>query len=125
MAFYDSADALYGTGQYGAASYGIVSPNVSLTGVSASALTRTLHIDAFEVDITEPLYGPIALTGSIGTLEFANTVTLSGVASTGQIGTVSPNIAFDITPAKYITGYITEKGIFKASSKYFNISLKL
>ena len=97
MSFYDTADAIYGTGQYGAASYGIVTPTVSITGVSATALTRTLHINAFEVDITEPLYGPNALTGSIGTLEFANTVTLSGVASTGQIGTVSPNIAFDIT----------------------------
>ena len=92
MAFYDTADAIYGTGQYGAASYGIVTPNVSLTGVSATALTRTLHINAFEVDITEPLYGPNALTGSVGTLEFANTVTLTGVAGTGQIGTVSPNI---------------------------------
>ena len=92
MAFYDTADAIYGTGQYGVASYGIVSPNVSLTGVSATALTRTIHINAFEVDITEPLNVTPALTGSVGTLEFANTVTLTGVASTGQIGTVSPNI---------------------------------
>ena len=52
MAFYDSDDAFYGTGQYGAASYGVINPTVSLTGVSATALTRTLHINAFEVDIT-------------------------------------------------------------------------
>ena len=104
MAFYDTADAIYGTGQYGAASYGIVTPTVSVTGVSATALTRTLHINAFEVDITEPLYGPNALTGSVGTLEFANTVTLTGVAGTGQIGTVSPNIAFGITGVGATTG---------------------
>ena len=117
--------ALYGTGVYGTAQYGqfIVTintgvsatgnigtttetgiANTTLTGVSATALTRTLHINAFEVDITEPLYGPNALTGSVGTLEFANTVTLTGVAGTGQIGTVSPNIAFGITGVEATTG---------------------
>lgn len=29
--------------------------------------------------------------------------------------TIAKNPAFDVTPAKYITGYITEKGIFKAN----------
>jgi len=33
MSFYDTADAIYGIGEYGAASYGVVTPNVSLTGV--------------------------------------------------------------------------------------------
>ena len=110
MAFYDTADAIYGTGQYGAASYGVVSPNVSLTGVSATALTRTVHINAFEVDITEPLNVTPALTGSVGTLEFANTVSLTDVAGTGQIGTVSPNIAFGITgvTATGATNTVTE-----------------
>lgn len=110
--------ALYGTGVYGTAQYGqfivtintgvsatsnigtttqTATANTTLTGVSATALTRTLHINAFEVDITEPLYGPNGLTGSIGTLEFANTVTPTGVVGTGQIGTVSLNIAFGIT----------------------------
>ena len=98
MAFYDSADALYGTGAYGSASYGIVTPTVALTGVSGTALTRTVHINAFEIDITEPLYGPNALVGSIGTLEFANTVTLAGVAGTGQIGTTKENISEPIRP---------------------------
>jgi hypothetical protein len=97
MAFYDSGDALYGTGVYGSASYGIVAPTVALTGVSGTALTRTVHINAFEIDITEPLYGPAALVGSVGTLEFANTVTPATTIGTGQIGTVSPNIAFGIT----------------------------
>jgi methylthioribose-1-phosphate isomerase len=27
------------------------------------------------------------------------------------------NLAFDVTPAKYVTGLITEKGISEASSK--------
>lgn len=115
MAFYDSGDAIYGTGAYGSASYGSVTPNVALTGVSGTALTRTLHINAFEVDITEPLYGPNALVGSVGTLEFANTVTLAGVSGTGQIGTVSPNIAFSIAgvsatgQANTLTENVTEK----------------
>jgi methylthioribose-1-phosphate isomerase len=26
------------------------------------------------------------------------------------------NLAFDVTPAKYITGLITEKGVFEAST---------
>ena len=115
MAFYDSSDALYGTGVYGSPLYGVVTPNVALTGVSGTALTRTVHINAFEIDITEPLYGPNALVGSIGTLEFANTVTLAGVAGTGQIGTVSPNIAFSITgvsatgQVNTLTENVTEK----------------
>jgi len=29
----------------------------------------------------------------------------------------SKNIAFDITPAKYVTGLITENGIFKANKE--------
>ena len=76
MAFYDSDDAFYGTGQYGAASYGVINPTVSLTGVSATALT-----------------------GSIGSATTTNdsTLTLTGVVGTVQIGTVSPNIAFGIT----------------------------
>jgi len=97
MAFYGTDDGIYGIGEYGTASYGVVSADVAITGVSGTALTRALHINAFEVDITEPLYGPNALTGSIGSLEFANTVSLTGVVGTGQIGTVSPNIAFGIT----------------------------
>ena len=29
------------------------------------------------------------------------------------------NLAFDVTPAKYVTGLITEKGICEASSRRF------
>jgi methylthioribose-1-phosphate isomerase len=32
----------------------------------------------------------------------------------------SMNLAFDITPAKYVTGLITEKGICEASSEGLN-----
>ena len=39
MSFYDSSDAIYGSGQYGSASYGRVAPNISLTGVSATGGT--------------------------------------------------------------------------------------
>jgi hypothetical protein len=122
MAFYDSGDALYGTGAYGSASYGIVTPTVALTGVSGTALTRTIHINAFEIDITEPLYGPNALVGSIGTLEFANTVTLAGVAGTGQIGTVSPNIAFGITGVIGTTGTGLTQPQYRLSEKVDSVS---
>jgi len=30
---------------------------------------------------------------------------------------VAVNYAFDVTPVKYITGFITEKGIYKAEEK--------
>ena len=32
----------------------------------------------------------------------------------------SMNLAFDVTPAKYVTGLITEKGICEASEKGLN-----
>lgn len=122
MAFYDSGDALYGTGAYGSASYGIVTPTVALTGVSGTALTRTVHINAFEIDITEPLYGPNALVGSIGTLEFANTVTLATTVGTGQIGTVSPNIAFGITGVVGTTGTGLTQPQHRLSEKVDSVS---
>ncbi len=50
---------------------------------------------------------------------------IAGVDSSGKVRTVritpneSPaaNFGFDVTPAKYITGLITEKGIFKANKR--------
>ena len=110
MSFYGTDDGIYGVGEYGTASYGVVSADVAITGVGATALTRTVHISAFEVDITEPLNVTPALTGSVGSLEFSNTVTLSGVVGTAQIGTVSPNIAFGITgvSATGATNTVTE-----------------
>lgn len=128
--------ALYGSGIYGTARYGqlnvsintgvsasssvgtttqTATANITLTGVGATALTRTVHINAFEIDITEPLNVTPALTGSVGSLEFSNTVTLSGVVGTAQIGTVSPNIAFGITgvsatgAVNTVTDNVTEK----------------
>jgi len=122
MAFYDSGDALYGTGAYGSASYGIVTPTVALTGVSGTALTRTVHINAFEIDITEPLYGPNALVGSVGTLEFANTVTPATTVGTGQIGTVSPNIAFGIVGVEGTTGTGLTQPQHRLSEKVDSVS---
>ena len=29
------------------------------------------------------------------------------------------NLAFDVTPAKYVTGLITEKGVCEASDRWF------
>jgi len=92
MAFYDTADAIYGTGLYGSASYGRVSANVTLTGVSGTANTRTLHLNIFEVDITEPIYNAPSATGSVGSLTLNTTAGLSGVAGTTALGTLSPNI---------------------------------
>ena len=111
-----TVSALYGSGVYGSSEYGVINVTASVTGVSATALTRTLHINAFEVDITEPLYGPDALTAStqtttvniaekvsgvIGTftlnaagldIRSVNRVPVTGSPMTGSIGTVSPNV---------------------------------
>ena len=92
MAFYDTADAFYGTGLYGSARYGRVTPVVQVTGVSATANTRTLHLNIFEVDITEPIYNAPSATGSVGSLTLNTTESLSGVAGTTALGTLSPNI---------------------------------
>jgi len=111
-----TVSALYGSGIYGSSEYGEINVTASVTGVSATALTRTLHINAFEVDITEPLYGPDALTvstntttvniaekvsGVVGTftlnaagldIRSINRVPVTGSPMTGTIGTLSPNV---------------------------------
>lgn len=92
MAFYDTADALYGTGLYGSARYGRVTPVVQVTGVSATVNTRTIHLNVFEVDVTEPVYNAQAATGSVDNLTLHTTAGLSGVAGTPTIGTLSPNV---------------------------------
>jgi hypothetical protein len=111
-----TVSALYGSGVYGSSEYGVINVTASVTGVSATALTRTLHINAFEVDITEPLYGPDALTVSTNTatvniaekvsgviatfsvnaaglsIRSINRVPVTGSPMTGSIGTLSPNV---------------------------------
>lgn len=111
-----TVSAIYGSGIYGSSEYGVINVTASVTGVSATALTRTLHINAFEVDITEPLYGPDALTASTTTttvniaekvsgviatfsvnaaglsIRSINRVPVTGSPMTGSIGTVSPNV---------------------------------
>lgn len=118
MSFYGTDDGIYGVGVYGTAIYGVVSADVAITGVSATALTRTLHINAFEVDITEPLNVTPALTGSIGTLEHSNTVTLTGVVGTTNVGTISPNIDVSLTgvSATGATNTVTENVTAKPTS---------
>ena len=43
MSFFDSADAIFGSGQYGAASYGRVTGIVQLSSVSATAQITTIN----------------------------------------------------------------------------------
>tara|TARA_Y100001970_G_scaffold241583_1_gene305268 strand:- start:1428 stop:2072 length:645 start_codon:yes stop_codon:yes gene_type:complete len=61
-------------------------------------------------------------------IEKRNSEELSHIEGLDEIGNVkrvriypkkseAMNLAFDVTPAKYITGFITEKGICKASEK--------
>ena len=92
MSFYDSADAVYGSGAYGAASFGIVSPVIALTGVGGTALTRTIHIDAFEVDITEPLSVTPSLTSSLGTVQSNITEKTGSVSATGGVGSLTLDV---------------------------------
>ena len=110
MAFYDTADAIYGSGTYGTASYGRVTPVISLTGVGATALTRTLHLDVFEVDITEPLYNAQGATGSVGSLTLNTAAGLTGVSATGSINTlgVGVDVTLSSVSATASTNTVTE-----------------
>ena len=99
MSFYDSADAIFGTGQFGSASYGVVAPTVSLAGVSATGIIRTIHLNVFEVDITEPLYNAEAGTGSIGTIKPNIKTSVSSVAATTSVGTTVEHVSAVLTSA--------------------------
>ena len=95
MAFYDTADAIYGTGLYGTARYGRVTPVVQVTGVGATANTRTIHLNVFEVDISEPIYNAQGATGSVGSLTLHTTAGLAGVSATGTANSVG--VGVDVT----------------------------
>ena len=87
MAFYDTSDAIFGTGTYGSASYGIVSPTVALTGVSGTGSVEPVSAGGFEIDISERL-SSVSATGSVGTLAVNLSVPVASVSATGSIGTV-------------------------------------
>ena len=85
MSFYDSADAIYGTGLYGTASFGRVSAVVSLSSVSATG-----QVTAAKGVITKTVAG-VSATGQIGAATFANDTTelLSSVSGTATAGSVT------------------------------------
>ena len=85
MSFFDSADAIFGSGQYGAASYGRASGIVQLSSVSATA-----QLTAVNPVITKTITG-VSATGQVGAATFANDTTelLSSVTATGTAGSVS------------------------------------
>ena len=95
MAFYDTADAIYGTGLYGTARYDRVTPVVQVTGVSGTANTRTVHLNVFEVDISEPIYNAQGATGSVGGLTLHTTAGVIGVSATGTANTLG--VGVDVT----------------------------
>ncbi len=97
MSFYDSSDALYGVGRYGLARYGVVAPTVSLVGVSATGFVRNLHLDIFEVDITEKIYGSASATGSVGSVTVNLVEKLDSVTSTASVGIVVPQVTVYVT----------------------------
>jgi len=93
MATFDTADALYGTGQYGAASYGITSPTQVLGGVEGTGQIQTVAIGGFEIDLSERLVG-VSATAELGTVLGkgpAATKTIDGVQATGSAGNVRSN----------------------------------
>jgi len=93
MAFYDSTDALYGTGTYGSASYGTVQPEVAITGVSATGAIEPVSAGGFEIDISEKLVG-VSATGQVNTVSvILDTAFPDGVEATGSIGTLSVNLS--------------------------------
>jgi hypothetical protein len=85
MSFFDSSDAIYGSGQYGAASYGVASGIVQLSSVSATA-----QLTAVNPVITKTITG-VSATGQIGAATFANDTTelLSSASATATLGTVT------------------------------------
>ena len=85
MSFFDSSDAIFGSGQYGAASYGRASGIVQLSSVSATA-----QISAINPVITKTVTG-VSATGQVGAATFANDTTelLSSVSATGAAGAVA------------------------------------
>jgi hypothetical protein len=91
MSFYDSADAIYGSGQYGSASYGVVTPVIQITGVGATGTIQPVAINGFEVDISEKL-DSVSATGSVNTVTVDIKTTLAGVAGTTALGTIEPKV---------------------------------
>lgn len=85
MSFYDSADAIYGSGEYGAASFGRVTPIVSLSSVSATA-----QLGSANPVIAKTVTG-VSATGQVGAATFANDTTaiLSSATATGTAGSVA------------------------------------
>lgn len=95
MAFYDTADAVYGVGTYGSASHGRVTPVIQVTGVGATVNTRTIHLNVFEVDITEPIYNAPSGTGSVGSLTPNTAAGVTGVSATATANTLG--VGVDVT----------------------------
>lgn len=85
MSFYDSADAIYGTGLYGTASFGRVTGVVFLSSVSATA-----QLGSVNPVITVTVTG-VSATGQTGTVTYANdnTELLSSVSATATLGSVA------------------------------------
>ncbi len=96
MSLYDSADAILGVARYGQARYGVVTPTIELPSVSATGHVRGVHLDAFEVDITERVEAPAAFVGSIGSLVLHTEATIVGASSVAQVGVLEPQISFVI-----------------------------
>lgn len=93
MATFDTADALYGTGEYGAASYGITSPTKVISGVEGTGQVQTVAVNGFEIDISERLVG-VSATCEIGTVLGkgpAATKVITGVEGTGSVGSLRAN----------------------------------
>lgn len=85
MSFFDSADAIYGTGEYGTASYGRVSGIVFVSGVGA-----TVQLGAANPTLSVTATG-VSATGQVGVLSYANdnTELLSSVSATATAGSVA------------------------------------
>ena len=93
MATFDTADALYGTGQYGAASYGITSPSQVVSGVEGTGQVQTVAVNGFEIDISERLVGVSATaeTGGVIPKGPSTSTQIDGVSATGSVGSVRAN----------------------------------
>lgn len=113
MSFFDSADAVYGTGEYGTASYGRVSGVVSVSGVGA-----TVQLGIVNPTLSVKATGVSAI-GQVGTLTYANdnTELLSSVSATATAGSVATLLnTYDVTVANDGSGDVFYvRGVAKPS----------
>ena len=93
MSFYDSADAVYGSGAYGTASFGLVSGTVSLTGVVDTGDTYTISLNGVSYTSTNTVSSASAALSDIESQLSASFDTTTGGGANNAFITISSQVA--------------------------------